>query len=168
MNSLLIIPEKLYFGPKNFKTILLPWKSLASILSLYATVTLCKKSEKFHAMTFDTWETLFRTHFRSVCPKNLKIRFSSRKIFSKNRVTSSKNIEKFHVLIFRKLEKPHFGFCRPKNPRTCILSKNRLHLFLRWMALFLLKVCKKPENSYEQFWKKTPNVQTNKCTKDIS
>ena len=37
-----------------------PKKSLKSILCLYAAVTLCKKSEKFHASIFHkTWKTSF-------------------------------------------------------------------------------------------------------------
>ena len=45
------------FPPKNFKRKLFPTKSLVSILSLYATVTSCQQSEKFHTLTFDnTWK----------------------------------------------------------------------------------------------------------------
>lgn len=69
MQWLLIIPEKSYFGFLLVKTLenkVIPKKTfvLVLVLSLNVAITSCKKSKRFHALTFNnTWKTLFWIHF---------------------------------------------------------------------------------------------------------
>ena len=80
---ILIIPEKPWFQPllghfwpKNLKTRLFWKKTIRSVLSLHATVSSQKKSEKFCLSVFHkTWKTSFWGHYNTFWPKNIKTRF---------------------------------------------------------------------------------------------
>ena len=103
--------HRTHFGSlfcQNRSTRFFTKKSFGSILSLHATVTSCKKSEKFHALILSqNLKNLFWAHFgfflaQKIFPKKI---CESILIFSAT-VDSCKNSGMLHALIFdNKIEK---------------------------------------------------------------
>ena len=82
---------------------IIPKKPFMANLRLFAAVTSCKKSEQFHALTFDnTWKTLFWAHFGPLLAEYLVIRFfpKTNKQRNKQKISDCK--------FFIKFVKPHF------------------------------------------------------------
>ena len=59
-----------------------PKKSLQSVLSFHATVSKCKKSEKFSVIFNKTWKTLFWSHFPHPLAQTPQTRYFSKKIIT--------------------------------------------------------------------------------------
>ena len=162
-------PHPQPFWPTDFKTLFSSKKSFDWILNFYITVTLCKKSEKFHPMTFDNpWKASLRAHFGLLLtqkPLN-KIFFpitiywvSLKATWYCNFMQRIRKIPRAVHKIWKTTFWPYFGPFWCKNTRTWFFSKNQTPSLCKLDNT--LTSCKKSEKFYERFHRKTPDKWTN-------
>ena len=120
-------------GPKNLETKFLPKKAFCSILSLYTTVTSCKKLKNVTPWLLMVPEKIHSEPF-------LLEKFQNKVTLKKSfglisglfiAITSCKKSEKFHVLIFR----PKTLFLPEKSFRSTLRLHATNQNFRRWFFI---------------------------------
>ena len=86
----------------QFRPLLVPKNHLHSILSIYTAIIPCKKSEKFHALTFDNaWKTSLWAHFgQKLLKKVFPEKFLASILSLYNAVVSCKKSQRFYPLTY--------------------------------------------------------------------